>query len=306
MVAARKLHGSYRRATPSHPRSQVGVIGIRCFDLEPRNLGKEYNYRMTAILPGPKMCKNLDPYLMRTLAKLKHLGVVGMKVTPAARPTATAPSPAPAPVPATAAARAHAEEAAVIAAVSARLAASVQTHDQEVEAAREVQSRVESTLPSGTLQSKALQQLSQQLSRLQANQRSAVQARLQWEADVETHAAAAAAAGAAGTAAAAAALPLGGQPPAQPPIGTPEVHSPVEETHHPFLTGLLADTPARNKAAKFPGVGAWCGCGFCMNQGVQYERTAADELAEGAAAGVVGRRTIYYAGYSKAVPQTLK
>lgn len=64
----------------------VGIIGIRCADIEPRNKGKSYNCMPVVIIPGPKQPKNLRPYVVQLLTELKELSFQGMPVTPAHDP----------------------------------------------------------------------------------------------------------------------------------------------------------------------------------------------------------------------------
>ena len=45
--------------------------------------------------------------------------------------------------------------------------------------------------------------------------------------------------------------------------GPPE---PLRMQHTIFLTGVFADTPARDKITKWAGVGAYLSCGFCLFQ----------------------------------------
>eukprot|EP00798_Chlamydomonas_sp_ICE-L_P001205 gene1205-32547_t len=56
--------------------------------------------------------------------------------------------------------------------------------------------------------------------------------------------------------------------------------------HRPFLTGLLADSPARQKLSRWNGTGAYRACGWCLFQGQMC-------------ANVSGKKggTIYYKGY---------
>lgn len=61
----------------------VGVLGIRCADIEPRNKGKSYNCMPVVIIPGPKQPKNLRPYVAKLLVELRDLSFDGMTVTPA-------------------------------------------------------------------------------------------------------------------------------------------------------------------------------------------------------------------------------
>lgn len=46
----------------------------RCFDVDPRNLGKDDNTRPVIIIPGPKQPANLAPYLMPLLEEFVKLG----------------------------------------------------------------------------------------------------------------------------------------------------------------------------------------------------------------------------------------
>lgn len=58
----------------------------RCFDVDPRNLGKDDNIRPVVIIPGPKQPSNLGPYLLPMLEEFKKHGdctekdEVGVKV----------------------------------------------------------------------------------------------------------------------------------------------------------------------------------------------------------------------------------
>jgi hypothetical protein len=61
----------------------VGIIGIRCADIEPRNKGKAYNVMAVVIIPGPKQPKNLRPYVEKLLTELQELSFAGMTVTQA-------------------------------------------------------------------------------------------------------------------------------------------------------------------------------------------------------------------------------
>ena len=58
----------------------VGIFAIRCIDIEPRNLGKDYNTSIVAIIPHPQP-SNTQPYLFRTLNMLATLAEKGMQVT---------------------------------------------------------------------------------------------------------------------------------------------------------------------------------------------------------------------------------
>jgi hypothetical protein len=61
----------------------VGIIGIRCADIEPRNKGKAYNVMPLVIIPGPQQPKNLRPYVEKLLTELRELSFEGMTVTQA-------------------------------------------------------------------------------------------------------------------------------------------------------------------------------------------------------------------------------
>ena len=69
----------------------------------------------------------------------------------------------------------------------------------------------------------------------------------------------------------------------------------VLNTHRPFLLGVLADTPARQKCANHPGVNSYLGaCSYCIYQG-GYVRN--DKNTGGA---------IRFLGYIQPVPQSLR
>ena len=59
----------------------VGVMAVRCTDIELRNQAKNYNTRLVAIFRGPKQPANLQPYIYRTIHKLRDLAHKGMTVT---------------------------------------------------------------------------------------------------------------------------------------------------------------------------------------------------------------------------------
>lgn len=67
--------------------------------------------------------------------------------------------------------------------------------------------------------------------------------------------------------------------------------------HRMFLTGVHADSPARQKVAEWPGQGAYLACGFCDWEGQPTVTTNAN-----------GRQntTIYYKGYEKRQKQNVR
>lgn len=58
--------------------------------------------------------------------------------------------------------------------------------------------------------------------------------------------------------------------------------------HRAFLTGVLADSPARCKLTRWSAVSAYLACGWCLFQGGKYETSSDNEH-------------IYYKGYAKDV-----
>ncbi|GIM12301.1 hypothetical protein Vretimale_15674 [Volvox reticuliferus] len=62
----------------------VGVIFLRCADVNPRDKGKRWNQHVIGIIPGPKMPENLSPYMELIVQDLLRLCRQGMVVTEAA------------------------------------------------------------------------------------------------------------------------------------------------------------------------------------------------------------------------------
>ncbi|EFJ44542.1 hypothetical protein VOLCADRAFT_95128 [Volvox carteri f. nagariensis] len=64
----------------------IGILFIRCADMDPHNKGKIWNQRVIAIIPGPRMPSVLHPYLQPIVDDLLRLASDGMRVSPAAAP----------------------------------------------------------------------------------------------------------------------------------------------------------------------------------------------------------------------------
>lgn len=70
--------------------------------------------------------------------------------------------------------------------------------------------------------------------------------------------------------------------------------------HRPFLSGVLADSPARLKLTKWNGPGAYIACGWCTFQGTSVTSTKTVNKNTGKPS-----KTVYYKGYAEGVKQDM-
>lgn len=59
----------------------IGLVFLRCADVNPRDKGKSWNQHVIGIIPGPKMPENLNPYMQVIVDELLRLCEEGMLVT---------------------------------------------------------------------------------------------------------------------------------------------------------------------------------------------------------------------------------
>ena len=205
-------------------------MSTRCADIEERNKGKAYNVRPILIIPGPKQPTNLDPYLLPTLEALLEMGKNGLQVPLATDINTSSPASQPS------------GKLEYVRKTLIRLADDKSVLNRRLKEARHDVQQCTShglqDLLDGAekhVQSirRDLDDLVRRMAVLEIQQTSLNQ-------------------GDAG----------------HDPQPTQPASASTQFTHHPFLTGVLADTPARLKLVKWIGVGGYLGCGWCLLQSV--------------------------------------